>query len=63
VLNFVEIDGGVIIFVHKSLNFTNVQEFGKEQYIGVCAVKLNWPDTSILIISIYRSPSGNFIHF
>jgi hypothetical protein len=58
-------EGGVGIFVNESLNFTkiNVQEFGKEQDIEVCAMKLNLPTISILIISIYRSPTGNIIHF
>jgi hypothetical protein len=58
-------DGGVSIFVHKSLNFSNIniQEFGKEQDIEVCAVKLNLPTTIISILSIYRSPTGNFINF
>jgi hypothetical protein len=58
-------DGGVSIFVHKSLNFTNinVKEFSKEQDIELCAMKLNLQTISILIISIYRSPTGNFIHF
>jgi hypothetical protein len=57
-------DGRVSIFVHDSLNFTNVnvQEFGRKQGIEVCATKLNLPTTSILIISIYRS-AENFVFF
>jgi hypothetical protein len=53
-------DGGVRIYVHESLNFTNInlQEFGKEQDIEVCAMKLNILTIFILIISIYRSRTG-----
>jgi hypothetical protein len=45
-------DCGVGIFVHESLNVSNIntQEFGKEQDIEICAMKLNLPTTSILII-------------
>jgi hypothetical protein len=58
-------DGGVSIFVHESLNFfnINIQEFGKEQDIEVCEIKIQLPTITICIISIYRSPNGNFIHF
>jgi exonuclease III len=58
-------NGGVSIFGHKSLTFTNIPLEGncKEQDIEVCAVKLNLSNTKIIIISIYRLPSGNFKYF
>ena len=35
----------------------------KKQDIEVCVIKLNVTDINIVIISIYRSPSGNFNFF
>jgi regulator of RNase E activity RraB len=41
----------------------NIQEIGKEQYIEVCAIKIQLPTITICVTSVYRSPNGNFIHF
>jgi exonuclease III len=56
--------GGVSTFVHDTLQFTNINldEFCKEQDIEACAVKINLLSLTICIISIYRSPMGNFLH-
>jgi hypothetical protein len=35
----------------------------KEQDIQICAAKLNLTNINIVIISIYRSPSGNYSYF
>jgi hypothetical protein len=47
--------GGAIIYVHKSLKFTNVDlwEYCKEKYIEICAVKLNINTLTMYIITIY----------
>ena len=57
-------NGGVGIFVHDPLQCTNINldEFRKEQYIEACAVRINLSSLTICIISIYRSPMGNFLH-
>jgi hypothetical protein len=34
-----------------------------DQTIEVCAVKLYHPSGNICILTVYRAPSGNFIHF
>jgi len=56
--------GGVSIFVHDTLQCTDItlDEFCKEQDIETCAVKINLPSLTIYILSIYRSPTGNFLH-
>jgi hypothetical protein len=58
-------NGRVSIFVHESIKFTNLTLEGKckEQEIEVCAVKLNLSAIKIIIIAIYRLPSGNFSYF
>jgi exonuclease III len=56
---------GTGIFVHESLAFTNIdlQGFSMEQVIETCAVKINLLPTTIYIICIYRSPTGNSVRF
>ena len=56
---------GVIIYVHSSLKFTNIDlsEYCKEKDIEICAVKLNINSLTVCIIAIYRAPSGNFNYF
>jgi len=58
-------NGGVFIFLHESLKFMNINLHNscKEQDIQICAAKLNLTNFNIVIISIYRSPSGNFSYF
>jgi len=57
--------GGVIIYIHNSLKFTNIDlsEYCKEKYIEISAVKLNINNLTMCIITIYRAPSGNFTYF
>jgi hypothetical protein len=56
---------GVSIFVHDTLQCTNINldEFCKEQDTEACAVRINLSSITICIISVYRSPMGNFLHF
>jgi hypothetical protein len=46
-----------------SFSIINLQEFCAEQDIEVCAVKINLPTTILYIVTVYRSPIGNFIQF
>jgi hypothetical protein len=57
--------GGVSIFVRSTLQFSNINldEFCKEQDIEACAVRINISSLTICIISIYKSPMGNFAGF
>jgi len=41
----------------------NLNEFYKEQGLEVCAVKLHFSALSFCLLSISRSPIGNFLYF
>jgi exonuclease III len=58
-------NGGVCIFTYESIQFTNINinKFCKEKDLEICAVKLHLPFYEICIITIYRSPPGNFQYF
>jgi hypothetical protein len=55
----------VAIFIHQFYQYEpiNLEEFCIEQIIEVCAIKLYHPNDNICILTIYRAPSGNYIHF
>jgi len=57
-------EGRVGIFVHKNLNFKNIDlnECSDDKDIKACAVKLSHTFYNVCLLSIYRAPTGNFIH-
>jgi hypothetical protein len=58
-------NGGVSIFVHESVKFSNIHLEGNstELDIELCAIKLNLLSVNVVIIGNYRSLTGNFKHF
>ena len=54
--------GGVCIYVHNTLNYTNIdlRVHCKEQDIEVCALNLELIPSNIKIMTIYRALTGNF---
>ena len=58
-------NGGVCIYIHESLQFSNINvyKFCKEKDFEACVIKLYLSCYAIGIVSIYRSPSGNFEYF
>ena len=58
-------NGGVCIFIHEDLEFFTIslEKYCKEKDIEVCAVKLNINSIKLIILAIYRSPTGNFNNF
>jgi exonuclease III len=54
--------GGVAIYIRKNLQCSNidVSKYSKDKDIEICAIKTSYYDLNICIISIYRSPYGNF---
>jgi exonuclease III len=58
-------NGGTCIFVHESINCDIIptDHICKEKDLEMCAIKLNLQKTNIVIIVIYRSPSGNYGYF
>lgn len=57
--------GGVCIFIPKNVQFhtINLDHFIKEKDLEICALKLSVLSNIFTIISIYRSPTGNFSYF
>jgi len=54
--------GGGGIFVHEDLYFFSISldKYSKEKDIEVCAARLKITPIQLIILAIYRSPSGNF---
>jgi exonuclease III len=57
--------GGTSIFVHESINFkeVDIQDQCKEKDLEICAIELNWVRRNIIIMTVYRSPTGDFNYF
>jgi hypothetical protein len=57
--------GGVCIFVHDNMHCTNinVDRYSNKKDIEICAVKLHSLSHTIIIITVYRSPTGNIAYF
>jgi len=57
--------GGVVIFVHNSLGFINIDIVihCKDQDIEICALKLSFGTLNICVLTLYRAPSGNVSSF
>jgi exonuclease III len=58
-------NGGVCIFIREDLEIFSItlNKYCKEKDTEVCAVKLNIIPIQLIILPIYRSPSGNFPNF
>jgi len=57
--------GGVAIFVHKSIQYSNINidKYCKDKDIEICALKLTYHTLKICIITLYRSPTGDMNFF
>jgi hypothetical protein len=57
--------GGVVMYLHNSLKFTviDLHKHSKDKDIEIIGVKLNVNTSIIHIITLYRSPTGNFNYF
>jgi hypothetical protein len=55
----------VCIYIHEDFDFSTISlaKYCKEKDIEVCAVKLNITDRKLIMLTIYRSTSGNFNKF
>jgi hypothetical protein len=58
-------NGAVCIFVHESIDFDSVSNHHicKEKDLEICAGKLNLSKIKIVIVTIYRSLTGNYNYF
>ena len=57
--------GGVCVYVHESLQASSLEilKYCTEKDLEVCSVRLYLPTGTIGIVTLYRSPSGNFNYF
>ncbi|PNF43744.1 hypothetical protein B7P43_G13769 [Cryptotermes secundus] len=57
--------GGVCMYIHKRFSFSviNIARHCKEKELEACALKLKLSSINVCIITVYRSPSGNFQFF
>ena len=58
-------NGGSCIFVHENINFNTIptDHVYKEKDFEICAIKLDLCKMNIVIIVVYRSPSGDYNYF
>ena len=54
--------GGMCIYIHESLDFKNINllNYCSEQDIELAAIQIKKQKGNIIIICIYRAPTGNF---
>jgi exonuclease III len=57
--------GGVCIFTHETIHCSeiNLNKFCKEKDLEICATELHLQFYKLCIVTIYRSPSGDFQYF
>jgi hypothetical protein len=57
--------GGVCIFVHEDLYFSKIKIScnWKEKDLEICAVELETESSTLIILNLYRAPTGDFNRF
>jgi exonuclease III len=57
--------GGGCIFIQDNMHCTNINmdRYSNENDMEICAVKLHILSHTIIIITVYRSPTGNIDYF
>ena len=57
--------GGACIYALKDIEYNtiNLEQYNKEKYLEICALKIRISSNTFIIICIYRSPTGNFTYF
>jgi hypothetical protein len=53
------------MFVQKYFQFLviNIEKFCKDKELEACALRLDFLPFKVCIITVYRSPNGNFQYF
>jgi hypothetical protein len=56
---------GVCIFVQEDQNFTtlNLKNFCKERDIEIAAIQCKLSNEKVIILCIYRAPTGDYNYF
>ena len=57
--------GGVCIFIRDNIKFSKVDtlKYCKDQDLEIAAIKLKLEKTKVIVLCLYRAPSGNFDYF
>ena len=57
--------GGVSIVILDNIIFDiiDLEQFNKEKDFEICAVKIRTRSTYLIVLCVYRSPTGNFPYF
>jgi exonuclease III len=57
--------GVVCIFIKENLHFANINmvKYSKEMDKEICAIKIHTPSCAIVIVMVYRSPTGDVTYF
>ena len=58
-------NGGVSIYIMGTLTYSNInlRKYSKEQDLEICAIQLYTQENTVIIICLYRAPSGYFGNF
>jgi len=53
--------GGMCILIEENLHFTNINmdKYSKEMEIEICAIRIHTPSCKIVVVTVYRSPTGD----
>jgi exonuclease III len=56
---------GVCIFIKENLHFANINmdKYSKEMDIEIYAIKIHTPSCAIVVVTVYRSPTGDVTYF
>jgi len=56
---------GACVFIQNNMHCTNInmERYSNEKDTEICAVKLHILSRTIIIITVYRSPTGNIAYF
>ena len=57
--------GGVCLFIKDNLHFANINmdKYSKEMDIEICTIKIHTPSCAIIVVTVYRSPTGDVTYF
>jgi len=57
--------GGMCILTEENLHFANINldKYSKEMDIEICAIRMHTPSCTIVVVMVYRSPTGDVTYF
>ena len=57
--------GGVLILTHNIIisDIIELKQYCREKDLEICVLKIFYKSISLLVLCVYRSPSGDFANF